>query len=119
MQVVPCDPGPPLMCINCLSRLENWEKFKKICISSNECIQDYIKQLEEEKSNSMIADFAMTFTEEPEADKQVDTYASTFSNKLNNQDSDDDSSKSKLPVLITVIQLLLVIIIGLYKCVIF
>lgn len=98
------------MCINCLSQLENWEEFKKKCISSNECIQDYIKQLEEEESSSIVAESAMTFKEEPEAHGQDDTYTSTFSNELNNQDSDDDLSKSKLPILITVIQLLLVII---------
>lgn len=98
------------MCISCLGQLENWEEFKKKCISSNECIQDYIKQLEEEKSNSIVAESAMTFKEEPEAHEQDDTYASMFSNELNNQDSDDDFSKSKLPISITVIQLLLVII---------
>lgn len=98
------------MCINCLSHLENWEEFKKKCISSSKCIQDYVKRLDEEKPNSTV-DETIKCIEEREADKQDDIYASTFSNGLNNQQSDDDSSKSKLPSTITVMQLMLVIII--------
>lgn len=90
------------MCINCLSHLENWEEFKKKCISSSKCIQDNVKRLDEEKSNYTV-DESVVYKEERLADKQDDTYVSTFSNELNNQQSDDDSSKSKLPGSITVI----------------
>lgn len=97
------------MCVNCLSNLENWEEFKQKCISSNECIQNCIKQLEEEKLN-LTVDNSIKLEDQLETDEQEDIHDSTFNNESNNQDSDNDSSKSKSAISLTVMQLLPVII---------
>jgi len=96
------------MCVDCLSNLENWEEFKKKCISSNECIQNCIKQLEEEKINLTVD--SIKLEDQLETDEQEDIHDSTFNNEFNNQDSDNDSSKSKSAISLTVMQLLPVII---------
>lgn len=95
-----CDLGPAHMCINCLNNLENWEEFKQKCISSNECIQNCIKQLEE-KSN-LTVDNSIKFEDQLEIDEQENNHDSTFNNEFNDQDSDNDLSKSKSPISLTV-----------------
>jgi hypothetical protein len=96
------------MCINCQSNIENWEEFKQKCISSNECIQNCIKQLEEEKLN-LTVDNSIKLEDQLEIDEQENN-DSTLNNEFNNQDSDNDSSKSKSPISPIVMQLLPVII---------
>ncbi|XP_026820009.1 oocyte zinc finger protein XlCOF6-like [Rhopalosiphum maidis] len=93
-----CDRGPAHMCVNCQSNLENWEEFKQKCISSNECIQNCIKQLEEEKLN-LTVDNSIKLEDQLEIDEQESNHDSTLNNEFNNQDSDNDSSKSKSPIL--------------------
>jgi len=92
-----------------MNNLENWEEFKRKCISSNECIQNYIKQLEEEKLH-LTADNSIQFEDQLETNEQENNHDSTFNNEFNNQDSDNDSSKSKSSISLTVMQLLPVII---------
>lgn len=96
------------MCVDCLSRLENWEEFKKKCISSNECIKNYLNNIEKEQLNSTV-DKSVKFDNQLEADNQ-DHYDSTFNSEFNNQESDSDTSKTDLPIEITVIQLLLIFV---------
>lgn len=95
------DPGPSQMCIDCLTHLENWEGFKEKCISANESIQEYLKQLEEETLIETV-DKIEKFDSQLEADEHNDNYDSTINNGSNNQDSDNDSLKSKSPISITV-----------------
>jgi len=97
------------MCVNCLSNLENWEEFKQKCISSNECIQNYIKQLEEEKLN-MTVDNSIKHEDQLEINEQENNHDSMLNNEFNNQDSDNDSSKSKSSISPIVIRLLPIII---------
>lgn len=106
LQLRDCDPGPTHMCVDCLSRLENWEEFKKKCISSNECIKKYLNEIEEEQLNSTV-DNSVKSNVQLVVDEQ-DHYDSTFNSEINNQESDSDTSRSKLPITITVIQLLLI-----------
>lgn len=97
------------MCINCLSNLENWEEFKQKCISSNECIQNCIKQLEEEKLN-MTVDNSIKHEDQLEINEQENNHDSMLNNEFNNQDSDNDSSKSKSSISPIVMRLLPIII---------
>lgn len=97
------------MCVNCLSSLENWEEFKQKCISSNECIQNCIKQLEEEKLN-MTVDNSIKHEDQLEINEQENNHDSMLNNEFNNQDSDNDSSKSKSSISPIVMRLLPIII---------
>lgn len=97
-----CDPGPAHMCLDCLGHLEAWEEFKLKCMSSDECIQNHIKQLKEETSNLTI-DESVNFESKLQTNEQDNNYDSTFNSESNNQYSDNDSSKSKSPISITVI----------------
>lgn len=97
------------MCVNCFNHLENWEEFKQKCISANECIQEYFKQLEEEKL-SLTVDKPIKFEDQLEIDEQDNNYDNTSNNELGIQDSDNDLSISKLPISLAVIPLLLIII---------
>ncbi len=97
------------MCVNCLSNLENWEEFKQKCISSNECIQNCIKQLEEEKLN-MTVDNSIKHVEQLEINEQENNHDSMLNDEFNNQDSDNDSSKSKSSISPIVMWLLPIII---------
>lgn len=103
------DPGPTNMCVNCMSHIENWEGFKQKCVSANECIQEYLKQLEDDMSNVAV-DKTEKFDVKLEAEKNDDNYNSMFNNKLNNHDSDNDLFKSRSPISITVMYLMLVIV---------
>lgn len=89
------------MCVDCLSHLENWEGFKQKCISANECIQEYLKQLEEDKCNVAV-DKTEKLVDQLKAEEYDNNYDSMFNNEFNNQDSDNDSFKSKSPISITV-----------------
>lgn len=80
------------MCVDCLTHIENWEEFKQKCKTSNEYIQEYLKELEEKKLN-LTVDKVVKF-DNLETDKQDDNYDSTFNNESINQDSDHDSPKS-------------------------
>jgi len=97
------------MCVNCLSNLENWEEFKQKCISSNECIQNFIKQLEEEKLN-MTVDNSIKHEDQLEINEQENNHDNILNNEFNNQDSDNDSSKSKSSISPIVMRLLPIII---------
>lgn len=97
------------MCVNCQSNLENWEKFKQKCISSNDCIKNCIKQLEEEKLN-FTEDNSIKLEDKLETYEQENNHDSTFNNEYNSPDSDNDSSKSKLSKSPTVMQLMPIII---------
>lgn len=103
-----CDPGPVHMCVNCLGHLENWEEFKQKCISSNNHLQEYLKHLEEDKVNSAV-DQSINSEDQLETVLEDNNYDSTFTNTLNDQDSNNDSSQSKSPVPIIVMKLLLVV----------
>lgn len=87
------------MCVDCVSHIENWEEFKQKCKTSNEYIQEYLKELEEKKLN-LTVDKLVKF-DNLEIDEQDDNYDSTFNNELIDQESDNES-KSKSSSSITV-----------------
>jgi hypothetical protein len=84
-----------------LTNLENWEGFKQKCISANESIQEYLKQLEEDTFIETVNKIEK-FDSQLEPEEHNDNYDSTFNNESNSQDSDNDSLKSKSPISITV-----------------
>lgn len=85
------------MCINCLNHLENCEEFKQKCISSNEYIQEYLKQLEEDKLNLTVHTI-VKLKDQLKINEHDNNYDSTFNNELDNQYFDNDLSKSKSSV---------------------
>lgn len=104
-QVRQCDPGPANICVNCFNHLENWEEFKQKCISSNECIKEYLKQIKEEKLNST-EDKPVKLEDRLEIDEQDKNYDNSSNNELSTQDSDNDLPVSKSFISITVMALL-------------
>lgn len=91
------------MCINCLNNLENCEEFRQKCISSNECIQEYLKQLEEDKLSLTVEKF-VKLEDQLETNENDNSHDSTANNEVENQLS-DNNSKSISPILIIVMTL--------------
>lgn len=88
------------MCVDCVSHIENWEEFKQKCKTSNKYIQEYLKELEEEKLDISVV--KLVKFDNLETEEQDDNYDCTFNNESIKQDSDNDSSRSKSPTPITV-----------------
>jgi len=85
------------MCAKCLGRLESWEEFKQICVSSNKCIQEHLNQSKKETPN------LLPYTPEKIEDGDHSKCDSVFNDEPDFEISDnDESSKPKSPVLITV-----------------
>lgn len=109
-QVRQCDPGPANICVNCYNHLENWEEFKQKCITSNECIKEYLKKIKEEKL-SLTKAKPVKLEDQPEIDEQDNNYDNVSNNEVNTQDSGNDLPISKSLISITVMALLQLVII--------
>lgn len=105
LQVQQCNLSPTHVCMNCLNHLENCEKFKQKCISSNECIQEYLKQLEEEKLKLTVKKF-VKLEDQLEINEHDNNYESTFNNEIDNQFSENNLSTSKSSISTIVMSLL-------------